>query len=152
MLERVSTATTILSLTTIAAVALCTPVQAQSASEQQDGPVNPRSVLDGVFTEAQAARGESVFGDVCTMCHRIREFTAGSHVPTAKFDNVGDMFMRIWTRMPMDDPGGLSLEEYIAVVTYILQQNGYPAGAEALPADVNKLREIRLEPISGDGS
>ena len=31
--------------------------------------------------------------------------------------------------MPQSDPGSLKPEEYAAVTAYILQQNGYPAGA-----------------------
>jgi mono/diheme cytochrome c family protein len=29
----------------------------------------PRSVWDGVYTEAQAKRGEALFGENCVTCH-----------------------------------------------------------------------------------
>ncbi len=47
--------------------------------------------------------------------------------------------------MPKDDPGSLSLEEYSAIVSYLLRENGYPAGEEELVSDVSVLRDIRVE-------
>ncbi len=46
--------------------------------------------------------------------------------------------------MPKDDPGSLSPEEYSAIISYMLRENGYPAGEEDLPADTSTLRYIRI--------
>ena len=35
------------------------------------------SVLDGVFTAAQASRGERTFREVCAACHDTGEFSGG---------------------------------------------------------------------------
>jgi S-disulfanyl-L-cysteine oxidoreductase SoxD len=144
VLERFSAAAAVrFALALIAA--LVVTAQSPSAAQQRAGVADP-SVLDGVFTDAQAERGRSVFQRTCTMCHGLPEFTAGAHVPAAKYENLGDMFMKIASTMPMDDPGGLSWQEYSAVVSYILQANGYPAGDEELPADINQLLPIRVVP------
>jgi mono/diheme cytochrome c family protein len=129
----------------ILVAALVMTAQSPSAAQQRAETDDP-SVLDGVFTDAQADGGRTVFQAQCVVCHGLPEFTQGAHTPTAKWQNVGDMFMSIASTMPMNDPGGLSWQEYAAVVSYILQANGYPAGEEELPADINKLLPIRVVP------
>ena len=57
---------------------------------------------------------------------------------------VGDLFQNVSTLMPEDDPGSLSLEEYSAIISYVLRENGYPAGEEDLPADEATLRRIQI--------
>jgi len=116
--------------------------RARQASETADG----GTVLDGVYTAEQAEQGGAVFHSVCTLCHALNEFVYGTHQPVAKFPNLGDMFLRISSQMPMDNPGGLSFQEYAAIVSYILEQNGYPAGETELPADISKLTPIRVVP------
>jgi hypothetical protein len=44
--------------------------------------------------------------------------------------------------MPQDNPGGLWGEEYAAILAYILEENDFPAGAEAL--DRGALADIRV--------
>jgi hypothetical protein len=46
--------------------------------------------------------------------------------------------------MPKDDPGYLSPEEYSVIISYMLRENGYPAGEEDLPADASTLGYIRI--------
>lgn len=109
------------------------------------------TVLDGVYTVTQAQQGDEVFSTVCSLCHTINDFVHGVLKPAGKFENLGDMFVRISTMMPMDNPGSLSWAEYAAVMSYILQQNGYPAGETELPADIGKLIPIRIVPPPGQG-
>ena len=51
--------------------------------------------------------------------------------------------------MPKDDPGSLSPEEYSAIISYMLRENGYPAGEEDLPADASTLQHIRITVAAG---
>jgi hypothetical protein len=44
--------------------------------------------------------------------------------------------------MPPDDPGKLSEEEYLGLVSYIIQNNGYPAGST--PLDSAALSDIQV--------
>ena len=44
--------------------------------------------------------------------------------------------------MPEDNPGGLSEEEYMDVLAYLLQENGYPPGDELTSG---ALEEIIIE-------
>lgn len=106
------------------------------------------SVLDGVFSEAQANRGKDVFEESCLECHALLEFTGGPYTPLAKWPNVGEMFVSVSSRMPYNDPGSLSRQEYAAVLSYILQQNGYPSDGDELPGDVRRLLPIRIVPAA----
>ena len=102
------------------------------------------SVLDGVFTARQASAGETSFQQVCAACHSITEFRGGRFRLAWAGFTVGDLFQSISTLMPKDDPGALSPEEYLAIISYLLRENGYPAGEEDLPTDTSALRYIRI--------
>ena len=102
------------------------------------------SVLDGVFTARQASGGETSFQQVCEACHSITEFRGGRFRLAWAGLTVGDLFQSISTLMPKDDPGVLSPEEYLAIISYLLRENGYPAGEEDLPTDTSALHYIRI--------
>ena len=111
----------------------------------------------GTYTEVQAERGKVVYQDYCAFCH-LEDLSGFRGLPL-----VGPMFIANWnapnvtlenffsfitTAMPEDQPGVLKTQEYIDVVTYILQANGYPAGDRELTAESSVLRAIKIEPQS----
>ena len=102
------------------------------------------SVLDGVFTPAQASRGERMFSDVCAACHDTGEFSGGRFRIGWVGRPVGELFETISTLMPEADPGSLSPAEYAAIVAYLLQVNGYPAGDADLPTNVRALGQLEI--------
>ena len=102
------------------------------------------SVLDGVFTEAQASRGERTFRQACSACHDTGEFSGGRFRLTWVGRSAGDLFDTISTLMPEGDPGSLSPAGYASVVAYLLRLNGYPAGGAALPASPSALRALEI--------
>ena len=57
---------------------------------------------------------------------------------------VGELFETISTLMPEADPGSLSPAEYAAIVAYLLQVNGYPAGDANLPTNVRALGQLEI--------
>lgn len=106
------------------------------------------SVLDSVYSLGQAERGAEKFEGLCTRCHTAEHFTPGGlHAITTKYANLGQMFEAVSTRMPADDPGSLSAQEYADVTSYILALNRYPAGTVELPTDVSALTPIRIVPL-----
>ena len=107
------------------------------------------SVLDGVFTARQAAQGEARFQQVCAACHRINDFRGGRFRAVWVGRTVGDLFQTMSTLMPEGDPGSLSPEEYSAIISYVLRENGYPAGEEDLAADESTLPDIRITVAAG---
>lgn len=102
------------------------------------------SVLDGVFTEAQATRGEATFRRVCSACHDTNEFSGGRFRLTWVGQSAADLFDTIATLMPEGDPGSLTPAQYAGVVAYLLQLNGYPAGEAALPTSLSALRGLEI--------
>ena len=116
----------------------------------------PASVWDGVFTEAQAARGREVYTGACGLCHGRRLNGAPDDPDMRSTPPLARArFLREWegrslaallafTRltMPEDNPGSLTDEEYVDVIAYMLSVGRMPAGAGDLPTDSRRLAEI----------
>ena len=113
----------------------------------------PKTTLDGVYTAAQARRGEAVYAAKCSSCHR--EDLTGFNGPPLK----GDMFMDHWREFNVDvlfnviattmprSQDRLSESEYLDIQAYMLEQNGLPSGSAELTKD--SVREILL--VAKDG-
>ena len=94
-----------------------------------------------LYAGAQAASGAALYASKCSLCHGA-QLEGGAGPPlsgpnmttlgTKTHLTVGDMFGYITTNMPMNAPASLSHDQYVAVLAYILKQNGYPAGAKKL--------------------
>lgn len=111
-----------------------------------------QSTWSGVFSPAQALDGESVYLDRCSGCHQP-DLSGGEDAPAlagaqfaARWDGrtLDALFGLIRRSMPMDAPGSLSPAEGAAVVAYLLQQNGFPAGAAPLAAETQLLASVRF--------
>ena len=135
-----------------AAVCAVTTVAALAA-----GPAagQTRTVWDGVYTEAQAERGRERYRAICGYCHRDDLSGGGSEAgaPALRgpfFLNqwrgrpLVDLFVTIGTTMPQQNPDSLRAQVVIDVVSYLLQQNGTPAGDTELPPRLDPLRGIVL--------
>jgi mono/diheme cytochrome c family protein len=94
-----------------------------------------------LYAPAQAAAGATVFASKCAQCHGANlEGGAGpplsgpnmTTLGTKTHLTVGDLFGYLTTNMPMNDPASLSHDQYVAVLAFILKENGYPAGATRL--------------------
>ena len=129
-----------------ALAAFASPAEGQSAEVE-----DTLSVLDGVYTEEQAEKGEDIFQQECSACHLPSEFS-GPIFEVAWSDRpVYDLYRVTAITMPQDRPGSLSEEEYAAVIAYILELNEYPAGEEKLGSEEDPLGHILIEPAP-DGS
>lgn len=96
-----------------------------------------KTVDQGVYTAAQAARGAKVHEVQCTTCHR----DAGGNAPvivgdrfTRSFSDatLQNLFTTIKTTMPRNNPGALTDAEYLDIVAHLLRQNSYPEGMSEL--------------------
>jgi mono/diheme cytochrome c family protein len=105
-----------------------------------------RTVNDGVFTDAQAARGKAAFEKNCTMCHETSRFTGDEFVNHWSGKPLAGLFETVSTTMPEDNPGSLKPEEYGDIVAFFLQLNQYPSGAQELAAAIEPLRAIDMVP------
>jgi S-disulfanyl-L-cysteine oxidoreductase SoxD len=103
------------------------------------------SVYSGVYTAAQAARGNTVRQRECANCHSPGDWQQGRLLTGWVNQPVHALVDQIRSTMPMDGPGRLSLQQYTDIVAYILQLNNVPAGDTELPASEDGLRRITIE-------
>jgi mono/diheme cytochrome c family protein len=112
------------------------------AAAQSNG--TPERSVAGAFTEDQVARGEVAFRSFCQSCHEPT-FHTGDQFRMSWFGRtVFDYFKVVKTTMPEDNPGGLSDDDYVRVLTYIFKLNGFPAGADSIPTDTVAMKRIRI--------
>ena len=112
-----------------------------------------RSVWDGVYTKAQAQRGQAVYQQECAKCHgqNLAGGEAAPRLTGAEFlknwngKTAGALYERTRKTMPSDDPGNLSTRQYADLVAYMLGANEFPAGEKELDRDPASLNEIRIE-------
>jgi mono/diheme cytochrome c family protein len=111
------------------------------------------SVLEGVYTEEQAKRGEAVSAKLCASCHGP-DLTGGEAGPAlvglefiGNWTNltVADFFDRVHSTMPADSPGTMTAQQTSDVSAYVLKLNKYPAGKVELPSDLGALKSIKIE-------
>jgi alcohol dehydrogenase (cytochrome c) len=126
-------------------------------------PLNGQSPGGNVpFTQAQAAEGARVYSDKCAACHggRLDDGAAPPLVGqrfletwTAPGRTLDDLFFIIRTTMPKNEGGTLTPAQYVAVLSHMLERNGYRAGDRALSSDQKALASLRLTrpaPPAGD--
>jgi quinoprotein glucose dehydrogenase len=77
-----------------------------------------------------------VFTNECSSCHARNEFAGRMFELTWRAEPLSALFDQVSTNMPQDRPGSLTPQQYIDVVSYILQLNGIQAGARELQPDV----------------
>ena len=102
------------------------------------------TILDGVYSKAQAQRGKNVYTRHCQGCHSSNLQGEGIEPPLIdtlfidawREDKLFSLYDFIAVRMPKEgrksQPGSLTPEQYLDVVAFILERNGYPAGAAEL--------------------
>jgi hypothetical protein len=119
------------------------PSPAAESGEGDGGTAD--SVLDGVFTDAQAQRGRQVFRSVCSECHSRLDFRGETFFLSWEGTSVGRFVDRIVSSMPESDPGSLPIQQYLDVVAYVLQLNDFPTGSSELEDAPAALERIRIE-------
>ena len=107
---------------------------------------DPRSIVDRVYSLAQAERGEARFKVSCSSCHTPGSFGGGSFAERWNGQTMAEAFDFVSNAMPENDPGGLKKQEYADVLAFILSVNGYPVGNEELPPDTVALKKLAIVP------
>jgi hypothetical protein len=101
-----------------------------------------KTVLDGVFTAAQATRGQANYDANCAKCHDdsaadIISIRQGQFVDRWREQSLAPLLTFMRTNMPKDNPGGFDERFYVDTLAYLLQENGFQEGqAELTAADV----------------
>lgn len=110
-----------------------------------------KTTAQGVFTEAQAIRGQKAYMDACARCHAEDLLGASGPALTGDFfanrfvgSSVAEMLKTVRRSMPLEAPDSLGTPMYVDITSFILQSNGSQAGATELPTDTAALQEIQV--------
>jgi mono/diheme cytochrome c family protein len=128
----------LLTAATLVLLAHATPVAAQNDSVRTTP--NP----GGMFTAAQAEHGLAMFREICAVCHSTSQFSGPAFEKKWVGRRVFDLFEQLRTTMPQDNPGRLTRAQYLAIVSYLLKLNGYPASETPLPDNDEHLKSIPI--------
>jgi S-disulfanyl-L-cysteine oxidoreductase SoxD len=105
-------------------------------------PVSARtSVWDGVYSDAQAERGHTLYMQSCARCHGADLSgtyeippLVGRFMPYWSGSTLDALFDYVSTAMPLDHPGALGAGTNADILAFILQSNNIPSGAKELSA------------------
>ena len=115
-----------------------------------------KSQWNGVYTGEQAKRGEAAYLKKCAACH-VADLTGGADeynpapaligaqfVENWNDKTLAELFTKIHTTMPQDDPGKLTLQETSDIIAFMLQKANYPLGTAELPAQDESLKAYKF--------
>ena len=108
------------------------------------------TLRDGVYTAAQAQRGQAIFKDKCVACHGATlggdlapPLTGEDFASDWDFLPLSELVGKIHKTMPQSDPGKLTREQATDLASYILQVGKFPAGQTELSSDEAVLKAIK---------
>lgn len=147
-------------LVTLSGLALLTGCGGGSVAEAQAAPASPaveavateapgpEPGADALYTAEQARRGEAAYERTCLECHTRVEFAERPFLFAWEGTSVAQVYSYVAENMPDDGPGSLPERDYLDVMAFILEMNGYPAGSEELTADLERMSQV---PFQGHG-
>ena len=104
----------------------------------------PRTTVDGVYTEEQAQKGLEVHETYCAKCHHYSYYQA-AFLLSWQNQPVSSLYDLIELKMPEDRPGALKPREYAALLAYVFELNELPAGSEKLSHDHDEMAQILIK-------
>ena len=106
-----------------------------------------RTVQDGVFSDEQAARGQTLYAQRCAGCHgpklegaQAPALTGEAFIAKFRMEPLSALFIQIRYAMPPTPPpraeasAQLTNEQAADLVAHILKSNGFPAGQTGFAA------------------
>jgi S-disulfanyl-L-cysteine oxidoreductase SoxD len=112
-----------------------------------------KTVWDGVYTEAQASRGEGAYSAECARCHKddltgYRSLLIGERfLNDWREDKLESFFTTLKNTMPRNAPASLNDGEYLDIVAYVLKMNSFPSGSSELTT--SNVGDIRVQGKQG---
>ena len=108
-------------------------------------------IWQGVYTAAQADRGQTSFNASCLRCHGDK--LQGNTAPALSGDRffttwgsepIASLFAKIRDTMPPNFGTSIDDQVKLDIVAYILRTNGYPSGAGELTQTGNDLASAQI--------
>ncbi len=102
----------------------------------------PQPANNSVFTAEQVTIGQAAYQATCARCHQpdLRGSNEAPPLSGVNFMNAwrgrstNDLFNKIATSMPADNPGSVPEQAVTSIVAFILRQNGAAPGQQAFTA------------------
>src|SRR5215510_16408396 len=124
----------IAALIAVIGAAIGTGLAVVSVNAQATAQASSHSVWEGLYSDDQAVRGRNAYTQACARCHMDdlggHEYAGAlaGYPFQMKWEDasVAEVFGRIRT-MPLGEAGSLNTQEYVDILAYVLQANGYPA-------------------------
>ena len=104
-----------------------------------------KNASDGVYTAAQADRGQKQFEATCASCHETSQFTGNDFFVNWGGKPLFELFDKVKTTMPEDNPGTLKPQQYADIIAYYLKLNKFTAGQTELEGDAEAMKGITLD-------
>ena len=104
-----------------------------------------KTTLSGIYTAAQAAKGEDVYFAMCVTCHPKGTYAGAGFKSNWNNRPLWDLWDWISNKMPKNDPGSLTPAEVVQLMAYILQQNKMPAGTAPLQPNEKAMYSIKIQ-------
>jgi mono/diheme cytochrome c family protein len=114
-----------------------------AAAQNASGP----PIGSGVFTAAQAKRGDDAYQASCSSCHgsdlhatdaEAVDLTGPGFRAKWSGKTLGGVFEKIRDTMPLGNANSLGDKTYVDILAFILQVNGFPPGNQELAPDAAK--------------
>jgi len=105
---------------------------------------DPLTTADGVYTAEQAEKRTEVHEEFCAKCHHY-SYYMGSFLLSWQNQPVSALYDLIKLKMPEDRPGSLKPREYAALLAYVFELNGMPAGEEKLAHKPEEMEQILIK-------
>ena len=123
------------------ALPLC-PTHAQTPHVHADADTLTTQL--GVYSFEQANRGKDVYAGNCRSCHTPESHAGPMFAAIWDKRSLADLFVFVRERMPKNDPGALTAQEYVDVIAYLLRMNKQPIGEAELQPDSLALSRVRI--------
>jgi mono/diheme cytochrome c family protein len=109
-----------------------------------------QTVGQGVYSDAQAARGKTLYQSKCATCHGDAlggqigpPLTGSDFVSVWSKESLFELGSKIRNTMPQGEPGSLSSDQTADLLAYILQAGKIPSGRADLRGDEATLKALR---------
>ncbi|OFW26903.1 MAG: hypothetical protein A3H97_21885 [Acidobacteria bacterium RIFCSPLOWO2_02_FULL_65_29] len=130
-----------------------------AAATYQSVAAQEKSQWDGVYSEDQAKRGEPLYQEHCSSCHgadmaggeMAPGLTGGEFAANWNELTLGQLFDRMRTSMPQNNPGSLSRQQNADVLAFMLYKGTAPAGATELATQSEVLGTIKFVGMKPEG-
>ncbi len=104
------------------------------------------------FTEAQVDEGVALYEEFCVECHgdRLDNGRFASPIKGFFFANrwegksLGELARYTYEQMPQGNGKYLNMDEYIALIAFILSENGFASNGTAMSEELTELDGITL--------